>query len=200
MMLRVTIRLLPLLAAASVASQEILTAVSTPTYALVHDGKAVYQDYSASTAYITEITLDTKAKRTLLPQTGGGAPPYHYEYFWSGEDLVFVPFTSAAAYPLNYRNTTTGATRQVTTSQEWKETVWVGGGIVVWADYRHKTSSNQNSEIYMAGAASGTEQRITNDTRYQTKPVTDGHRIAWLDYVASDHANVVLYDISLPRP
>ena len=184
-----------LLAAFPAAAQQILTSVATPTYALVQSSKAAYQDYSGSTASITEIDLGTRQKRVLLPAGLGGAQPYHYEYYYAGADMAYVPFSLMATYPLHHMNVQTGATRSVSSHQGWKETVWVGGGVIVWADYRHKTASDQNSEIYMAPAAGGSEVRLTSDTRYQTKPVTDGRRIAWLDYAAGSRAQVVLYTI-----
>lgn len=176
-------------------AQETLTAVTTPTFAYLDGSKAVYQDYPASKAAIVEIDVNTKVKRPLLPDAGGTAP-FYYDYGCTGIDMAYVTFSNKPVYPLEYMNTQTKEKKSLSADQGWKESVWVGKGMAVWVDYRHKTASDKNGEIYMCTLPSGTEKRVTTSVSYQAKPVTDGKHIAWLDYADGKIANVILYDIS----
>ena len=181
----------------SAVGQTVLTSVTTQTYALLYGTKAVYQDFPESKATINEIDIVSKDKRVLLPEAqGGGVPPYYFDYGWSGNDLAYVTFSTRPEYPLDYMDVSTKAKKAVTADKGWKESVWVGGGAVVWVDYRHKTSGDKNGEIYLYTVAGGTEKRVTASATYQGKPVTDGKHIAWLDYSESTVGNVVLYDIA----
>nr|MCU0608474.1 hypothetical protein [Chitinispirillaceae bacterium] len=81
---------------------------------------------------------------------------------------------------------------------EWKTMVWVGGDIVTWVDYRNYDSAtvdSLNSEIYLYNLATSQEKRVTTDHKYQEKPVTDGQRVAWVDYSAG-YGKVFVHTIS----
>ncbi len=175
-------------------AEEVLTPVSTQTYALLFGTKAVYQDFSTTKATVTEIDINTKTKRVLLPEVGSS--PYYIDYGWAGNDLVYIPFTVKAVYPLEYLDITGKGGKALTTNQGWKESVWVGGGVAVWVDYRHKLPNDKNGEIYMCSLPPGTEKRLTTDVGYEAKPVTDGKHIVWMDYSAGSYANLVLYEIA----
>ncbi|MDB5103343.1 MAG: cell surface protein [Fibrobacteres bacterium] len=175
-------------------AQQVLTTVTTATFAWVEGNKAVYIDYPGSKTAIIEIDLDTKVKRTLLPEAG--STPYYIDFGYDGENLAYVPFTVKPQYPLEWLDVKTGAKKILDADAGWKESVWVGGGKVVWVDYRHKTASDKNGEIYMYDLAAGVGKRITNNVGYQAKPVTDGKHIAFLDYSAGAKAAVTLYDIA----
>lgn len=175
---------------------EVLTPVATQTYALLYGSKAIYQDFSAGKATITEIDINSKAKKILLPDAGSS--PYYIDYGWAGNDLAFIPFTIKAIYPLEYVdvNATTKISKSLSSSQGWKESVWVGGHIAVWVDYRHKLPNDKNGEIYMCSLPGGTEKRLTTDIAYEAKPATDGKHVVWMDYSAGTYANLVIYDIA----
>lgn len=175
-------------------AQEVLTPVSTATFAWAGGNKAVYLDYPANKTAVIEIDLDSKAKRTLVPE--GGATPYYVDVSFDGEHLAYVPFSTKPQYPLEYLNTRTGAKKTLDSDPGWKESPWVGGGKVVWIDYRHKTASDKNGEVYLHDLASGSTRRITDNAGYQAKPVTDGRSIAWLDYSDGNKAALTLHDIA----
>lgn len=174
-------------------AQQVLTTVSQPGFAYVDGNRAVYLDYPASKTAIIEIDLDTKAKRTLLPEAG--ATPYYIDFGVSGNDLPYVAFSTRPQYPLDYLNIGTGAKKTLDADAGWKESVWAGGGMVVWIDYRHKTAADKNGEVYLYDLAAGSGRRVTNNVGYQAKPVTDGSHIAWLDYSGGAKAVLTLYNI-----
>lgn len=176
-----------------VAAQQVLTAVAQPNFAWVDGNRAVYLDYPASKTTIIEIDLDTKAKKTLLPEAG--ATPWYMDFGVSGDDLPYVSFTTKPQYPLSYLNIRTGAKKALDEDAGWKESVWAGGGMVVWIDYRHKTANDKNGEVYLYDLAAGAGKRVTNNPGYQAKPVTDGRHIAFLDYGAGGKGVLTLYNI-----
>jgi TolB protein len=174
-------------------AQQVLTSVSQPGFAYVDGDRAVYLDYPASKTAVIEIDLDTKAKKTLLPEAG--ATPYYIDFGVSGDDLAYVSFSTKPQYPLSYLNVRTGEKKVLDNDAGWKESVWAGGGKVVWIDYRHKTSADKNGEVYLYDLAANAGKRITNNPGYQAKPVTDGRHIAYLDYSAGGKGVLTLYDI-----
>lgn len=176
------------------AAQQPLTTVSTPTFAWVHGTKAVYLDYPATKAAVIEIDLVSKAKRTLLPEAG--VSPWHVEYGYDGETLAYVLFTTKPVYPLESIKVNGGAKKVIDNDGGWKESVWLGGGMVVWIDYRHKTPSDKNGEVYLYDLAAGAGKRLTNNPSYQGKPATDGSHVVWLDYSAGTKGAVTVYDIA----
>ncbi len=180
-------------------SQETLTAVTTKTYALLDDKKAVYLDYPSSKATLYQITLADKSKKVLVPEGTGPNSTLYFMYFGvSGDHLAYIPFSTQPkpTYPLNYVNLATGAKKKLTADEGWKETVEVGGNIAVWIDFRHKTAGDKNSEIYLHNLSTGAEKRITTSVSYQTKAVTDGKHVAWVDYANGNKGIVVLHDIA----
>jgi hypothetical protein len=174
-------------------AQQVLTSVAQPGFAYVDGNRAVYLDYPASKTAIIEIDLDTKAKKTLLPEAG--ATPYYIDFGVSGEDLPYVAFTTKPQYPLSYLNIRTGEKKTLDADAGWKESVWAGGGMVVWIDYRHKTASDKNGEVYLYDLDAGAGKRVTSNVGYQAKPVTDGKHIAYLDYGAGGKGVLTLYNI-----
>lgn len=186
----------PLLAAGlglPLQAQQVLTSVAQPGFAYVDGNRAVYLDYPASKTAIIEIDLDTKVKKTLLPESG--ATPYYIDFGVSGDDLAYVAFTTRPQYPLDYLNIRTGAKKTLDADAGWKESVWAGGGMVVWIDYRHKTAADKNGEVYLYDLVASTGKRVTTNPGYQAKPVTDGKHIAYLDYGAGGKAVLTLYNI-----
>ena len=179
---------------AAPGAQEVLTTVSTTTFAWVNGNKGVYLDYPADKTAVIEVDLETKAKRTLLPEAGSS--PYYIDFACDGEHLAFVPFSTRPQYPLEYLNTRTGDKKTLDSDAGWKESPWVGGDKVVWIDFRHKTASDKNGEVYMHDLTAGATRRITSNAGYQSKPVTDGRSIAWLDYSAGNKAALTLHDIA----
>lgn len=175
-------------------AQQPLTAVSVPTFAWVEGTKAVYLDYPGTKAAVIEIDLVSKAKRTLLPEAG--VNPWHIDYGYDGETVAYVLFTTKPVYPLESIKVGGGAKKVLDNDGGWKESVWMGGGMVVWIDYRHKTPNDKNGEVYLYDLAAGSGKRLTDNPGYQAKPVTDGHHVVWLDYSAGTKGVVTVYDIA----
>ncbi len=179
-------------------SQEILTSVTTETYGLLGADKVVYLDYPASKATLYQVNLPDKTKKVLIPEAGGGPNSgYYFMYYgMSGNHLAYIPFSMQPTYPLNYLNLSTGTKKKLTADDGWKETVMVGGDIVVWVDFRHKTDGDKNSEIYLHDLKTGSEKRLTTSPTYQTKAFTDGVHAVWVDYAGGNKGVVVLHNIA----
>jgi beta propeller repeat protein len=199
-------------------SDDILSTVSFDTWALLSNGKAVYMDYHyvTSTVFWAEVIsydLNTKTKKVEVPSGTGAAYPYYIEYGYSKNNLAWIPFDiggsgggggGSGGYVggrttyLYYKNISSGTSKQLITSNAWKQMVWVGGDIVTWVDYRNwdsLTIDSLNSEIYLYNLTTNQEKRVTTDHSYQEKPVTDGTNLAYIDY-SSNYGKLFLYNIS----
>ncbi|MFH0919168.1 MAG: hypothetical protein V1913_02305 [Fibrobacterota bacterium] len=193
-------------------ADEPLVTVSVDTWGLIENNKMAYLDYHylTSTLFWSEVVLldiPTKAKTVLVPTDG--TYPFYISYGFSGNHLAYLAYTGTGSgsgggggggstSSLQYKNTATGATRALSNSTAWKEMVWVGGNIVTWVDYRYQvplTIDSVNSEIYIYNLAISQEQRLTTDHAYQGYPVTDGQRVAWIDYSAS-YGKLFLHTLS----
>ncbi len=195
---------------------EISIPVTTDTYGIISGRTLVYLDYTYLTgimfyASVYKYDLDGGTKTEILPVDN--STPYYIYYGFDNGHLPYMSFAGTggggmmkstqggpggaggvSSY-IDYLNTNTGATQRLVSDTAYKEILWIGGGKVVWVDYRHKTSSNVNGEVYMLPIG-GSEQRLTETTAYEGEPFTDGDHVVWTEYSQGSIGNIEMLTLS----
>lgn len=196
---------------------EISIPVTTDTYGIVSGRTLVYLDYIYLTgtmfyASVFKYDLETGTKTEVLP-TDNSTPYYIYYGFDQGH-LPYMALSGTgggmmkstgggAGGPggggvqsyIDYLHTETGATQRLVSDTSYKEIIWIGGGKLVWVDYRHKTASDVNGEIYILPIG-GNAQRLTETTAYEGEPFTDGSRVVWTEYSQGSIGNIEMLTLS----
>jgi len=196
---------------------EISIPVTTDTYGIVSGRTLVYLDYTYLTgtmfyASVFKYNLETGAKTEELPIDN--STPYYIYYGFDHGHLPYMALSgtgggmmkSTGGGPggpggggvqsyIDYLHTETGATQRLVSDTSYKEIIWIGGGKLVWVDYRHKTANDVNGEIYLLPIG-GAEQRLTQTTSYEGEPFTDGNRVVWTEYSQGSIGNIEMLTLS----
>ena len=109
----------------------------------------------------------------------------------SGVLVVYQRDTGPENTNIYLYRTDTGRTARLTTDRTRQERPCVGGGIVVWEDYRDGTPA-----IWMYRVATGKSVKVSGGEGPATRPRTDGKRVVWQQEGKNGMYYVRVFDIA----